>query len=104
MNIFIDGICRISESHTFHKTGLLFIYSRLGQRQEAIESYEQACMLTNYKDHIYISALATAYAECKNFNKAIEYQRKAIELSDDQTKEEYKKRIEAYKAHKPWRE
>ena len=39
-----------------------------------------------------------------DFNKAIEYQKKAIELADDQTKEEYKKRLKAYEAHKPWRE
>ena len=28
----------------------------------------------------------------------------AIELADDKTKKEYEKRLEAYKAHKPWRE
>ncbi len=36
--------------------------------------------------------------------KVVEFYKKAIELADDETKIEYKKRLEAYKANKPWRE
>ena len=71
---------------------------------KAVGLAEKACELTNYENHLFITHLAAAYAECGDFEKAIEYQRKAIELADDETKEEYKKRLDAYKAHKPWRE
>lgn len=76
------------------------IYSRLGQYEDAIESYKQACKLTNYENHVYISALAMGDAKFGKFEEAIKHQKKAIELSDDEIKEEYKKRLEAYSAHK----
>jgi tetratricopeptide (TPR) repeat protein/serine/threonine protein kinase len=72
--------------------------------QEAVKLAEKACELTNYKKDLYITDLAAAYAESGDFEKAIEYQKKAIELADDKAKEEYEKRLEAYKAKKPWRE
>jgi tetratricopeptide (TPR) repeat protein len=71
---------------------------------KAVELAEKACELTNYENHLYINHLAAAYAESNNFDKAIEYQQKAIELADEDSKVEYKKHLEAYKTHKPWRE
>jgi tetratricopeptide (TPR) repeat protein len=80
------------------------IYSRIGKSKKAIEAFSQACERTYYKDHIYITSLSAAYAETGDFEKAVEYQKKAIDLADDSAKKEYEKRLEAYKANKPWRE
>lgn len=57
-----------------------FIHQSLGQYKEAVECYEQTCKLTDYKNHVYITALAAAYAENRDFTKAIKFQEKAIEL------------------------
>jgi hypothetical protein len=80
------------------------LYAVLGRYQEAIESCTQACKLSKYKDHDYIASLAAVYSQAGDYEKAIEYQEKAIELAKDENKEEYAKRLEAYKAGKPWRE
>jgi tetratricopeptide (TPR) repeat protein len=79
-------------------------YQALKRYGEAIESHKQACKLSDYKDHFLVAALAAAYAEYGDFDKAIEYQKKAVELSDSETKNEYEKRLKAYKTHKPRRE
>lgn len=79
-------------------------YHVLKRYDEAIASHKQACKLTDYKDHFPIAALASAYAESGDFEKAIEYQQKAIELADEKDKIEYKKHLATYESHKPWRE
>ncbi len=96
--IKIDPIFALAHSN------LGLAYQMLKRYSEAIESYEQACNITNYKNHIYIGTLAFICAESGDFDKAIEYQKKAIELAADETKIEYKKRLEVYKANKPWRQ
>jgi len=75
----------------------------LGHREEAIESYKQLIKL-NPNIAVAYSSLAFLYAETGDFEKAVEYQKKAIDLADDSAKKEYEKRLEAYKAKKPWRE
>ncbi len=72
--------------------------------EQAVKLAQKACEFTNYESHISLSVLAAAYAESGDFDKAIEYQKKAIELADDNVKAEYEKRLAAYKAKKPWRE
>jgi len=82
------------------------VYNKLGQHVEAIQAFKQACKLTDYKVHLYIAALATAYAEHKDFDKAVDFQKKAIELAsnDEQVAKEYQNRLKAYKASKPRRQ
>jgi tetratricopeptide (TPR) repeat protein len=58
---------------------------------------------------IYLDTLAAAFAEIGKFKEAIAAQEKAIALlkekgSDEQTMAGYRKRLENYKAGKPWRE
>ncbi len=73
--------------------------------EKAVKLATKACELTNYESDACTAVLAAAYAESGDFEKAIEYQKKAIEIAaEDQAKKEYEKRLEAYKAHKPWRE
>jgi len=88
---------------------LSFLYStcpeaKFGNGKVAVELAIKACELTAYENDVCLSVLAAACAECGDFEKAVEYQKKAIELADDEAKAEYKKRLEAYKANKPWRQ
>jgi len=75
---------------------------------KAVELASKACELTDYQNHSGVNILAAAYAECGNFGKAIEYQKKAIELLDCFVAIyhilDYKKRLAAYKKKKPWRQ
>jgi serine/threonine protein kinase/Flp pilus assembly protein TadD len=76
-----------------------FAYQKLGRYQEAIRSYAEVCRATDYKDHSHLATLAAAYAASGDFDKAVEYQKKAVELAQDkETKQEYQKRLEAYEA------
>jgi len=84
--------------------GLGDSYSELRRYKEAIEAYTKVCELTDYKEHNFLAVLAAIYAEYKDFDKAIEYQKKAIELGDDDVLEEYQKRLKAYEARMPWQE
>jgi tetratricopeptide (TPR) repeat protein len=95
---------KIDPSFALAHGNLGLAYHVLKRYGEAIESHKQACKLSDYKDHFSVAALAAAYAETKDFDKAIEYQEKAIVLAGDDLKQEYIKRLKAYKAQKPWRE
>jgi len=75
----------------------------IGKYQEAISAYQQALEIDQSNASAY-AGLGAVYAEYGDFEKAIEYQKKAIEVADDSVKAEYEKRLEAYKAKKPWRE
>jgi tetratricopeptide (TPR) repeat protein len=88
---------------------LAFLYAtcpedKFRNGKEAANLAQKACELTEYESNTCIAVLAAAYAERGDFAKAIEYQKKAIDLADDEAKTEYEKRLATYKAHKPWRE
>jgi len=94
-------------AHAYYR--LAYLYATCPNEQfrdgrKAIELAEAACKLTDYKRGSYLSTLAAAYAENGDFDKAIKYQEKAIGLADSNVRAEYTKRLEAYKANKPWRE
>lgn len=72
--------------------------------QLAIQLAEKSCELTTYNNDNCLAVLATAYAECGDFEKAIEYQEKAIKLVAKEDATEYAKRLEAFKAHIAWRQ
>jgi tetratricopeptide (TPR) repeat protein len=81
---------------------------------KAVSLAHKACELTNYQNSDIVNVLAAAYAECSNFDKAIEYQNKAIKLveekdyqiwpEDAERLRDYKEHLAAYKQKKPWRQ
>jgi tetratricopeptide (TPR) repeat protein len=74
----------------------------------AVESATKACDLDNWQDADDADTLAAAYAERGDFESAVKWQTKALELKldvlSDKKPEELRARLELYKSGKPYRE
>lgn len=73
----------------------------------AVELGERAVKLTEEKEPHILSTLAAGYAETGNFEKAIEWSSKAVEIGKEQNHEQIEQleeELEQYRAGKPWRE
>jgi tetratricopeptide (TPR) repeat protein len=51
-----------------------------------------------------LDTLAAAYAEAGDFDKAVQWQEKAIELAPEEAKNHYRSRLDLYKSGRPYRE
>jgi superkiller protein 3 len=71
--------------------------------KEAVKLAIKACELTDFKNAVPLDTIAAAYAEMNNFEKAIEYQERAIKLAPPQIEKELKGRLQLYKSGKPYR-
>ena len=61
--------------------------------------------MTDWNRPIYLDTLAAAYAETGDFEAAVTWQMRAIELlSDERRKDDYRRRLVLYQAGKPHRE
>jgi tetratricopeptide (TPR) repeat protein len=72
--------------------------------KQAIALASKACELCKNRNENYVDTLAAAYAETGEFEKAIQWQTKAVDLASPQEKEEFRQRLELYKEKKPYRE
>ena len=79
--------------------------------KRSVELGERAVELTDGEEAHILSTLASGYAEVGNFEKAIEWSTKAVELGkgegdeeDHEQLDQLKEELESYKAGKPWRE
>lgn len=71
--------------------------------KQAVEKAQLACELSDWKDWSYVGTLAAAHAELGQFDKALEFATKALELAPEESKPELKQRIEQFQAKKPVR-
>jgi serine/threonine protein kinase/tetratricopeptide (TPR) repeat protein len=81
--------------------------SRYRDGPRAVESATRACELTTWKDASCLAVLAASYAEMGDFDRAVEWQRKAIEAlspGDDQRRRDYESRLGLFLARNPYRE
>lgn len=72
--------------------------------KRSIELGKKACELTEYKKPHILSTLASGYAESGDFETALKWSAKAVELGEGEMKEQLGKELESYKQKKPWRE
>ena len=94
-------------SHVLNNLAWLLATStedKLRDGKRAIDLATQGCKVTDYKQAHIVSTLAAGYAEVGDFKTAIEWSQKAVDLGDDELKENLKKELESYQAGKPWRE
>jgi Tfp pilus assembly protein PilF len=79
--------------------------SRCRDGIKAIKNATASCELSDWKNPGFLQTLAAAYAEARDFEKAIEWQKKAIELApNESTKDDYKTRLALYRENRPYRE
>src|SRR5262249_50929833 len=74
--------------------------------KRAVETARRACELSARKNGNYLDTLAAAYAEAGQFAEAIRWQKKALEDESFATAQgsDARKRLELYKAKKPYRQ
>jgi tetratricopeptide (TPR) repeat protein len=72
----------------------------------SIELGTKACELTKFEKPHILSTLASAYAEKGDWEAAIKWSTKAVELGEkeDDVSDQLKKELDSYKEKKPWRE
>jgi len=74
---------------------------------KAVEQATKACELTNWKNARYVGTLAAAYAETGDFDSAVKWQKKAIDLLTEEEEElhaDFEERLKLYQSGKPYRE
>jgi tetratricopeptide (TPR) repeat protein len=77
--------------------------SELRNPKEALEIARQGCDATGGSDPDWLETLAAAWASLNQFEGAIGWQTKALQILDDCALPEQQSRLELYKAHKPFR-
>ncbi len=78
---------------------------RNGKR--AVDHGKRAAELTEFKEAHILSTLAAGYAEIGDFENAIKWSTKAVELGEqdeNEQLEQLKQELESYRQKKPWRE
>ena len=76
---------------------------KLRNGKAAVENAKKACEITGYKQFPALEALAAAYAEAGNFDEAVNWANKALELAPGMKKGMCQSEIELYKSKKPLR-
>ncbi|MFI5456325.1 MAG: tetratricopeptide repeat protein [Isosphaerales bacterium] len=73
--------------------------------KNAVESATNACELSAWKVPYMIGTLSAAHAEAGDFESAVKWQSKAIELlTDEKEKEDYRSRLKLYQEKRPYRD
>lgn len=72
--------------------------------QEAVRLATKACELSEYKDIQDLQTLAAAFAENKQFDRAIGWQEKVVSHATEEEKTEAEKLLALFKADQPYRE
>jgi len=73
--------------------------------KRAIDLAARACEVTDYKEGHILSTLGSAYAEIGDFQAAIKWVKKGLEVADgEEEKEALQKELKRYQQKKPWRE
>jgi tetratricopeptide (TPR) repeat protein len=105
-----ERVIEINPDSPVGQNGLAWLLStapddKVRDGKRAVEAAQKACELTEHKNGGYLDTLAAAYAEAGEFDKAVEWQEKALKAGDLPVKDldGARKRLELYKQKKPYR-
>ncbi len=71
--------------------------------KQAVADATRACELTDWRIALYMSNLGIAYAEAGDFESAIKWHKRAMELSGADIPAAMKSRLDQYRNHEPFR-
>ncbi len=71
--------------------------------KQAVLLATKACQSSDWRSGPGITPLAAAYAELGNFDEAVRWQKKALELSPPSSRKKMADRLALYESHKPYR-
>lgn len=77
---------------------------KLRDGKRAVELATKACELTEYKFPHMLSTLAASFAESGNFDTAIKWSQKAVDMDDPENGDQLAKELASYQNKQPWRE
>ena len=70
---------------------------------KAVDDATHACVLTDWKNALFLDTLAAAHAEAADFDAAVKWQTRALDLLTHETqKEDFRSRLRLYQARKPY--
>ena len=72
--------------------------------EKALETAEKAASILGLNNSGLLLALAASYAETGDFESAVEWQEKAIQLAPESSKADFRSRLALYKAHMSYRQ
>jgi len=72
--------------------------------KQAIELATKACEQSDYSQSHILSTLAAAYAEAGQFETAIKWSQKAVDMEDPEHGEQLAAELASYREDRPWRE
>jgi tetratricopeptide (TPR) repeat protein len=78
--------------------------ANLRDGKRAVDLATKACELTEYKLPHILSTLAAAFAESGNFDNAVEWSQKAVDMHDPENDAQLAKELASYQKKQPWRE
>jgi tetratricopeptide (TPR) repeat protein len=105
-----EKVVELSPDSAVALNGLAWLLStapdaKVRDGKRALAAAEKACEMSNFKNGGYLDTLAAAYAELGVFDKAVEWQEKALKTGDIPIKDmdAARARLELFKAKKPYR-
>jgi len=71
----------------------------------ALTEATKACGLTNYQKPEFLDTLAAAYAETGDFDRAVQFEEKALSIRESPDNvNDSRKHLASFEQHRPWRE
>src|SRR5207302_8031009 len=76
--------------------------AKIRDGKQAVGRATMACELSAWKDGDSLDALAAAHAECRQFDEAVKWGKRALDLAPEQQRTAIRSRLELYQAGKPF--